>query len=142
MLTDPTVKYKARLETRLYPDREPILSGMISLSVKMGSAKVTVLAEDTTLFAGDRFDEVLLRFEASDAALKSVARVEIKDPKPAAQFQVTDLGNGTYAISFRDGQVDQRLTGKSVTLTLNLSLQGNGTAKANTTAKVKLSILK
>ena len=141
VISDQTLKYKAQLETALYADIYPVKSSMISLSVKMGAAKLTVMTSDTTLFANDKNDRALVWFEAKDAALNDVSRVEIKDAKYQDKFEVIDYENGQFAIAFKDG-VPENLIGKTVTLNLNVFIEGNETAKANTTAKVKLTIVK
>ena len=62
--------------------------------------------------------------------------------------EVIDYGDGVYAIGFKDGKVHKNLlptgkaTTKAVTVTLNIYLEGNQTTKANTTASVKLTIVK
>ena len=68
--------------------------------------------------------------------------MEFKNAKQAAQFQIIKYGNGTYAIGFKDGNVDRSLIGKTVAVSLNIFLEGNLTAKANTTASVKLTVVK
>ena len=141
VISDHTLKYKAQLETKVYDDREPVKSAMISLSVKMGTAKLTVKTSGTTLFGKDRNDRALVWFEAKDAALNAVSKVEIKDAKYQDKFEVIDYGNGQFAIGFRGG-VPESLIGKTVTLNLNIFIEGNQTEKANTPAKVKLTIVK
>ena len=142
VISNSGFKYKAQLETVLQENAEPVKSAMISLKVKMGAAKLTLKSSGTTLFARDGKDRALVWFEAKDAALKGVAKVEIKDAKQRALFEIVDYGNGEFAIAFKDGKVDESLIGKSVTVTLNVFVEGNQTAKANTTAKVKLTIVK
>lgn len=95
----------------------------------------------TTLFGKDKHDRALIWFEAKDAALNGVARVTVKDTKYQDKFEILDYGNGKFAIAFRNG-VPGSLIGKTVTLNLNVFMEGNRTAKANTTAKVKLTIVK
>ena len=141
VISDHTLKYKAQLETAVYADRDPVKSSMISLSVKMGTAKLTVKTSGTTLFGKDRNDRALVWFEAKNAALNEVSKVEIKDAKYQDKFEVIDYGNGQFAIGFRGG-VPESLIGKTVTLNLNIFIEGNQTEKANTTAKVKLTIVK
>ena len=142
VISNSGLKYKAQLETDLYANDDPVKSSMISLKVKMGAAKLTVKSSGTTLFAKDGNDRALVWFEAKDEALKGVAKVEIKAAKQRNLFEIIDYGNGEFAIGFKDGNVDESLIGKSVTVTLNVFVEGNQTAKANTTAKVKLTIVK
>ena len=46
------------------------------------------------------------------------------------------------ALSFKDGKVDSKLLGKTVTLNLNVILDGNESSKINATVKLKLTIMK
>ena len=116
-------------------------SKAVKLSVTMASPKLTVKTSGTTLFGKDKHDRALVWFEAKDAALNGVAHVTIKDTKYQDKFEILDCGNGQFAIVFSNG-VPETLIGKTVTLNLNVFLEGNPTAKANTTAKVKLTIVK
>ena len=69
-------------------------------------------------------------------------RVTIKDTKYQDKLEVLEYGNGEFALCFKNGKVEESLTGKTVTVTLNLFLDGNETEKANTTAKLKLTVQK
>ena len=114
---------------------------LMNMSVVMGSAKLTVKTESTNLFANDKQDRALVWFTAADKTLNEVAKIEIKDAKYQGIFKIYDYGNGQFAIGFA-GDVPKDLAGKTVTLNLNVYLTGNETAKPNTTAKVKLTIVK
>ena len=123
----------------------PVKSKQVDLKLKMGSTKLVTQSSDTTLFAKDKNDRALVWFESKDATLNEVAKVEFKDAKQAQMFGLIGYGNGVYAIAFENG-VDSSLVGKSatktVTVTLNVFIEGNPTEKANTTAKVKLTVVK
>ena len=134
------VKYKIQLVSSLN-DLE-FKSSPVSISVKMGAAKLTMTASDTTLFAKDKNDRVGLSFSAKDKTLNQVARVEIKDNKYKNVFEIFDYGNGEFAIGFKDGIVDSCIQGKTITLNLNVFLEGNETSTANTTMKLKLTVVK
>ena len=131
--------YKVKLVAKIgdvpIPDKE------ISFNVTMAAPKLTVKTSNTTLFAKDKNDRALVWFETKDAALNDVSRVEIKDSKYKDKFEILDYGNGEFAIGFKDG-VHESLMGKTVTLNLNVFIEGNEAAKANATAKVKLTIVK
>ena len=98
------------------------------------------------LFAQDKYDRVVFRFESTDKALNGATKVEIKDAKYKDIFEVYDYGNGQFAIGFKDETVSSALIGKKasldVTLNLNVFIDGNESAKPNTTAKIKLTIVK
>ena len=142
---NPNLKYKVELVSEL-EGLEPVSSGKVSISVKMGSAKLSLKSSGTTLFAKDKYDRALVWFTTTDAALNSVAEVTIKDAKYQNMFEIIDYKNGEFAIGYKDGIVHSSLIGKkastTVTVTLNIVLEGNETGKANTTAKVKLTVVK
>ena len=140
VISDQTLKYKAQLETQI--GGNTVKSNLISLTVKMGTAKLTVKSSDTTIFAKDKNDRAVFRFESVDATLNDIAKVEFKNAKQGNMFELIDYGDGTYAIGFKDGKVDKSLIGKTVTVNLNVFLEGNQTAKANASVNVKQTIVK
>jgi hypothetical protein len=94
-------------------------------------------------------DRVVVTFTAADAKLNGIEKVEIKSAAQAAMFDLIDNGDGTYSIAFKDGVIPASIATQlkkkasyAVTLTLNIYIEGNPTAKANTTASVKLTIVK
>ncbi len=137
-------KYKVKVVTTF--GNTEAESALTSMTVAMGSTKLTLKANDTMLFAQDKHDRVTFRFESTDKALNEVVRLEIKDAKYKDMFEVYDYGNGQFAIGFKDSNVSEKLIGKkaslAVTLNLNVFVEGNETAKPNTTAKIKLTIVK
>ena len=112
------------------------------MKLTMGSTKLTLDAEGNSLFAKDCRDRLEFCFAAKDSVLNEVVRVEIKDAKYQNAFEIHPYGNGQFAIGFKDDAVDSSLAGKTITLNLNVWLEGNQTAKANTTAKLKLTVVK
>ncbi|MBQ4504291.1 MAG: hypothetical protein II983_01350, partial [Firmicutes bacterium] len=157
VISNHVLKYKAQLETKLPGKAEPIKSNQISLSVKMGAAKLTTGSSGMTMFAKDRNDRAVVWFESSDATLNDVASIEIKDAKYKDVFEIIDYRDGSFAICFKDGKIHESIAKQlekkssvSITLNLNVFIEGNETvdpaisktAKANTTQKVKLTIVK
>lgn len=110
-----------------------------ALKLKMGSAKLTLNAGSTTLFANNRNSRVNISFTSADGTLNKMARAEL-DPKLQSQFELFDYGNGQYAIGFKEGAVPAKIT--SANISLNIWVEGNGSAKANASLKVKLSIVR
>ena len=144
-----TLKYKAQLETKIPGKTDPIKSNQISLSVKMGAAKLTAKSSGTTMFAKDRNDRAIVWFEAADASLNDVSSVKIKDAKYKDVFEIIDYRDGSFAIDFKDGKLHESIAKQlekkssvSITLSLDVFMEGNESAKANTTQKVKLTIVK
>ncbi len=137
---DHTGKYTVKLATYIGGNKV-CESKPITLTVKMGTAKLTLTAEDSVLFAKDIHDRAEFRIDSADAALNAISKIEIKDAKYKDLFEIFDYGNGSFAIGFKESNVDKSLVGKTVTVNLNIFLEGNETAKVNATVKVKLTVL-
>ena len=137
---DHTAKYSVGLAATV--NGQPVTVKPINLSVKQGSAKLTLTILNGTMFAKDNQSRGEFAISAADAALNDIAKVEIKDAKYAGLFELFDYEDGTYGIGYKDNVVPASLVGKTVTLNLNAFMNGNETAKANTTLKLKLTILK
>ena len=137
---DHSLKYKAELVS--YVGGSTVVSTKVPIKVIMGSARLTVKESSVDLFAKDKNDRAAFRMEAVDPALNVVSRVRIKDAKYRGLFEVYSYGEGEFAVGFKNGKVDSSLAGKTVTLTLNVWLEGNQTAKVNTTVKLKVNVVK
>lgn len=107
----------------------------VSISVKMGTAKMTQSTKEVTLLKKDRFDSAIVHLAPADGALSRIARVE-QDSTSAALYTVVDLGNGNFAITFKDF----RPASKAATVKLNVYLVGNQTSKPNASVSVKVTL--
>lgn len=105
----------------------------VNLAVKSGTAKVT--AAPVRLYTKDANHRAELTFTSSDRTLNAVARVELKDAKLKASYEVLDLGDGQFALRLRPGA-----KAKNGTVTVNLFFEGNNGKKPNATASVKVEI--
>lgn len=105
----------------------------VNLPVKSGTAKVT--AAPVRLYTKDANHRAELTFMSSDRTLNAVARVELKDAKMKASYEVLDLGDGQFALRLRPGA-----KAKNGTVTVNLFFEGNNGKKPNATASVKVEI--
>ena len=137
---DPNLRYKVRMVST--NAGVEISSSLISISVKMGSAKVAMEASGTTLFAKDGKDRTELVFTSADETLNQVKRIAIRDSKYRDHFEIIEYGSGEFAIGFKNSKADSSITGKTVNLKLDIYLEGNDTDKANATAKLQLKVLK
>lgn len=137
---NPKLKYKVQLVSTL--GELEYKSSPVSISVKMGSAKLTMLSSDTTLFAKDKNDRAEMTFTAKDETLNQVKSIAIKDSKYKNLFEIIPYGNGEFAIGFANGVVDSSIRGKTITLNLNVFVEGNDTTTANATMKLKLTVVK
>ena len=81
-------------------------------------------------------------FTAKDETLNQVKSIAIKDSKYKDLFEIHKYGNGEFAIGFAADKEDKSIEGKTITLNVNVFLEGNVTEKVNTTVKLKLTIVK
>ena len=139
---DHSKSYKAQLVTSF--GEMTVKSPMVTVKEKMGSAKLTLTAEGKTLFANDRNDRISFSLTAKDSTLNAVEKVTIKSDKNKLdqKLEIISYGNGRFAIAFKDGNVHKSLLGKTVTINLNVWLEGNETAKVNASVKMKVSIVR
>ena len=134
-------KYKVSLAAVV--DGKPIESKLISLSVKMGSAKLTLSASENILFHMDSRDRVIFGITSTDKTLKEAVEVEIKDKAYKNLFRIYEYGNGQFAVGYADAMGAAKYAGKTITLKLNVYLDGNKVpGKVNTTVKLKVAIVK
>ncbi|MBQ3193869.1 MAG: leucine-rich repeat protein [Oscillospiraceae bacterium] len=133
-----TQKYQVKLVTD-FGNGVITESKLTSLKVTMGTAKLTANADSTTMFAKDKNCRVTFTVTSTDNALNKVKTVEIKDKKYQNILEVIPYGNGEFAIGYKEGKVDSSLIGKTVTLNLNVFLEGNESTKVNGTVNLKLT---
>ncbi|MBQ3193828.1 MAG: leucine-rich repeat protein [Oscillospiraceae bacterium] len=138
---DHTLKYQAKLVTD-FGNGIVVESKLTSLKVTMGTAKLTATADSETMFAKDKNCRVTFTVASADTSLNKVKTVEIKDKKYQNILEIIDYGNGAFAIGYKEGKVDSSLIGKTVTLNLNVFLEGNESTKANGTVNLKLTFAK
>ncbi|MBQ3192467.1 MAG: leucine-rich repeat protein [Oscillospiraceae bacterium] len=138
---DHTLKYQVKLVTD-FGNGITVETKLTSLKVTMGTAKLTVNADSTTMFAKDKNCRVNFTVTSTDNALNKVKTVEIKDKKYQNILEVIPYGNGEFAIGYKEGKVDSSLIGKTITLNLNVSLEGNESTKVNGTVRLKLIFTK
>ena len=135
---DHSLKYRLQLVAD-FGNEVKVSTKPVNLKLKLGSAKLKLENTEVHLFTRDRNSRDTFRILNTDPSLNDIASVSIKDAKYQDAFVIHSYGDGEYAIGFRDGMVPE--TGKSVTLTLNVWLEGNETAKPNTTVKLKLVLI-
>lgn len=128
---DSTRKYRAELT--FDGGAQP---AYCNLTVKSGTAKAAVTGTPV-LYKSDRFSRSSFRINVTDKTVNPIAKVEIKDTKLAALYEIHDYGNGEFAIGFRNNTVGAV---KSASIPLNVFFEGNGSAKPNATLTLKLQI--
>ena len=131
-----TVKLVAEINGKTTTESKPV-----ALSVKMGTAKLTLTAKDSVLFAQDAHDRLEFRIDSGDKTLNGVEKLTVKDKKYVDLLEVYDYGNGAFAVGFRDAEAAASLAGKNITVNLDVLLKGNVPAKVNATLRLKVTVL-
>lgn len=130
---DSSVKYSVVFSARV--GSQTVTTKSVPITVKMGTVKVAQSTKEVTLLKSDRYDSASFRLLPADNALSAIDHVE-QDSTSAAQYTVVDLGNGDFAITFRDF----RPASKAATVKLNVYLVGNQTSKPNASVSVKVTL--
>ncbi len=111
----------------------------VKIPIKMGTVKMKKVGS-IRLFLKDRYSNGEVILTPTDAKVSEISRVEL-DSKSKALFDIHEVGNGRYAIGFKNNQVPTSLkSGKSKTVKLSIWFEGNNTSKANVTVSVKVNI--
>ena len=135
---NPKLKYRAVL-TRKFAE-VTVVSAPVALKLTAGSAKITAQVSDSALYAADKNSRVDFRLAPAGSGLNEILSVRIKNESDRNLFELFDYGSGNYAVGFRDGEVDKSLLfGKtSISLPLEVTLDGNGTPGAATGVTLKI----
>ena len=138
---DSRVKYKVRVIASFASGAEAA-TPLTAITVKTGAARLTVSGKPA-LYLKDVNSRGDFRITSADLTLNGIAKAEIKDAKNAAMFELYEYGGGRFAIGFKDGVIAPSAAKlRSVSIPINIWLDGNETAKPNTTVTVKINIAK
>ena len=138
---DSRVKYKVRVIASFASGAEAA-TPLTAITVKTGVARLTVSGKPA-LYLKDVNSRGDFRITSADLTLNGIAKAEIKDAKNAAMFELYEYGGGRFAIGFKDGVIAPSAAKlRSVSIPINIWLDGNETAKPNTTVTVKINIAK
>ena len=138
---DSRVKYKVRVIASFASGAEAA-TPLTAITVKTGAARLTVSGKPA-LYLKDVNSRGDFRITSADLTLNGIAKAEIKDAKNAAMFELYEYGGGRFAIGFKDGVIAPSAAKlRSVSIPINIWLDGNETAKPNTTVTVRINIAK
>ena len=138
---DSRVKYKVRVIASFASGAEAA-TPLTAITVKTGAARLTVSGKPA-LYLKDVNSRGEFRITSADLTLNGIAKAEIKDAKNAAMFELYEYGGGRFAIGFKDGVIAPSAAKlRSVSIPINIWLDGNETAKPNTTVTVRINIAK
>lgn len=129
---DSSAKYTVAFRAPI--NGQVITSKAVSLAVKMGKVTVTQSTKTVKLLKNDRYDSKTVQLTLPEG----VSPIDHlgQDGTSAALYTVTDLGNQTYRIAFRN----RVPAAKAATIKLNVYLRGNLTNKPNATVSVKVTL--
>ena len=130
-----TVMFKTTVDYNGNPDYE--LKATCTFTVKQGTAKFTANPTAVTLYALDPYSTGIVALSTTDGTLNSIKSVTL-DTTSAKTFYIRSLGSGQYMLGLNDNVTVK--AGQTKTVKLNVFLEGNNTATANTTVSVKINI--
>ncbi len=138
---DSRLKYKVRVIAGFANGAEAA-TPLTAITVKTGAARLTV-SGTPVLYLKDVNSRGDFRITSADLTLNGIARAEIKDAKNAAMFELYEYGGGRFAIGFRDGVIAPATAKlKSVSIPINIWLDGSETAKPDAAVTIRINIAK
>ena len=138
---DSRLKYKVRVVAS-FTDGVEAATPLTAITVKTGAARLTVSGKPV-LYLKDVNSRGDFRITSADLTLNGIARAEIKDAKNAAMFELYEYGGGRFAIGFKDGVIAPAAAKlRSVSIPINIWLDGSETAKPNAAVTIKINIAK
>ena len=118
------------------------VSKPVSLSLKMGKAVVAQSTRAIILSKNDSYDRQSVILSLSDSSLYDIRDARVTMTDPSGNLRLIDLGNGEYAIGYKDSKLPANIARlKSTNVKLNVFLLGNGGAKANASLSVKVNFV-
>ena len=133
-----TDKFQVKLAAEM--DGVTVESKPVALSVKMGAAKLTQNVKTVNLLKTDRYSSGVVKLSTADGTLAPITKVVLVSPTDKAKkplFELTDLGNGAYAIHYAGNVIT---TAKAATVKLQVYLEGNNTGSPNATLSVSVKL--
>lgn len=129
-LVNPALKYRAKLTFK--GGAQP---AYVNLTVKNGTVKAT-LDGTPVLYQIDRNSRGTFKIRVMDETVNPITKVEIRDAKVAALYQIYNYGNGEFAIGFKDNTVQNAKYPTSAALTVFF----DGSQKPSASITLKLQI--
>ena len=119
-------------------------SKAVKLPVKMGKAKVQQSTKTVTLSKHDRYDRQSVVLSLGDGTLYDIANARVELADKTGRLTLIPMGGGEYAIGYKDNLLPKDIAKlKSMSVKLNVYLQGNGTvglAKPKTNASLSVKV--
>lgn len=137
-------KYRVRVAAGLPGCSEPVYSSYATMSVKMGSAKITADKKAVTLYIGDTNARTSVLLSSTDKTQNAISEVNVVTPKGYEDAFICDYNRETGKVTIAIANPTHKLLvkAKSVKLTLQVTLDGNITGKPNISIPVTATILK
>lgn len=129
-LVNPALKYRAKLTFK--GGAQP---AYVNLTVKTGTVKAT-LDGTPVLYQIDRNSRGTFKIRVMGETVNPITKVEIRDAKVAALYQIYNYGNGEFAIGFKDNTVQNAKYPTSAALAVFF----DGSQKPSASITLKLQI--
>ena len=120
-----------------FPEVPDSKSAYTALSVKAGKASVKA-GSAAILYSTDRNSRGEFLLTSKDKTLNPISKVEFKNARDAAIYEIFSYGDGSFAIGFRNAAVAAKV--KSGSIPLNVFFEGSASEKPGTNVTLKLQI--
>ena len=131
---NPKAKYTVVAENVVVKGVEVADSKAISVTMTLTKAKVTQSTKTVKLYLNDKYSQGIVKLSMNDKTLSKIGKVELVESKTSEFYELKDLGNGQYAICFKNSEIVSNV--KDGTLKLNVYLEGNTAPNAAVSVKV------
>ncbi len=138
-----TEKYSVGMRDRSVEGSRALTKTPLTLTVTMGSVKLTQSTKSVELLRYDRFSNADLVIGTTDGTLAEIDHIDLVENNTSLPFAVDMIDGSTFAVHWRGDEVTVPAKTRSAKLTLKVFLKGNPSllAKdANATLKLTVNI--
>ncbi len=133
---EPGAVYYFRIST---PWGATAYTNQVKIPVKMAAVKMKLVSA-VTLYLKDQYSNGEMMLEPTDRSVNHISRI-VLDKNTRNLFKVYEIGNGKWAIGYKDNIVPAGLKANtSKTVKLSIWFEGNETTKANVIVSVKVNL--
>jgi hypothetical protein len=125
---NPKAKYSVAAENVVVGDYAITNPKAVNVTMTVTKAKVNQNTKSVNLYLNDKFSQGIMKLSLKDKTMSKISKVELADSKISVFYELKDLGNGEYAICYKNSEIEPKI--KAGTLKLKVYLEGNTAVNA------------
>ena len=139
---NPKDKYSVAVEDVMVKGHVIETGKAVNVTMTLTKAKVEQNTKTVNLYLNDKNSRGEFVLTLKDKNLPAIAKVELADNNISEFYQLADLGNGKFAVEFKDNEIAEKI--KAGTVKINIYLEGNNPENKtpNATISVKVNNVK